>query len=253
MSSHPPQHHDGRHPTFKQYVVIAIILFVITAIEFAIIVPDQLRGHAISIPPLVILSALKFAIVVMFYMHLKFDSRTFTVVFVAGLALAFMVGAAVLGLFGSFQPEPRSFAAANAVPYLGHGVVDGPHETGEPSPPEAGEAPAPPPPPESGPGDLVDQGQTLFTGKGTCNVCHTIEGVSSGMVGPDLTHIGTDADTRKPDMSASEYLHESIRQPEAFVATGVERAIPGVMTTALTSSLSDQEVTALVEFLLAQK
>ena len=31
MSTHPPEHHDSRHPTFKQYATIAIILFVITA------------------------------------------------------------------------------------------------------------------------------------------------------------------------------------------------------------------------------
>jgi hypothetical protein len=41
--------------------------------------------------------------------------------------------------------------------------------------------------------------------------------------------------------------------PEAFVAEGVERAIPGLMTSALTASLSDADVQALVEFLLAQK
>ena len=73
------------------------------------------------------------------------------------------------------------------------------------------------------------------------------------MVGPDLTHIGTDAATRKPGVSAHDYITESIREPEAFVAEGVERAIPGLMTSALTASLSDDEVAALVDFLLMQK
>lgn len=101
--------------------------------------------------------------------------------------------------------------------------------------------------------DLVAQGQALFTGKGGCLACHTIEGLTAGLVGPDLTHIGAGAAGRKPGLSARAYIDESIRQPEAFVASGVERAIPGLMTSALTASLSDSEVDALVEFLLAQK
>lgn len=107
------------------------------------------------------------------------------------------------------------------------------------------------PPTGDGGGDA--DGQTLFTGKGICATCHTIEGVATGLIGPDLTHIGTDAATRQPGVSAQDYLTESIRQPEAFVAEGVERAIPGLMTSAITASLSDDEVGALVEFLLAQK
>jgi hypothetical protein len=54
-------------------------------------------------------------------------------------------------------------------------------------------------------------------------------------------------------MSAQAYITESIRDPEAFVATGVPRAIPGVMTRAITAGLSDSEVQGLVAFLLAQK
>ena len=83
--------------------------------------------------------------------------------------------------------------------------------------------------------------------------CHAVEGIASGMLGPDLTHIGTEAATRKPETSAHDYITESIKEPEAFVATDVERANPGIMTSALTSSLSDSDVEALVEFLLAQK
>ncbi len=74
-----------------------------------------------------------------------------------------------------------------------------------------------------------------------------------GLVGPDLTHIGTDAATRKPGVSAEAYIRESIREPDAFVAEGVARAIPGLMTSALTANLTDQQVEALVQFLLAQK
>ncbi len=98
-----------------------------------------------------------------------------------------------------------------------------------------------------------DDGEAIFTGSGGCAACHTIEGLTAGPIGPDLTHIGTDAGTRKPGVSPEAYIRESIREPEVFVAEGVERAIPGVMTAALTANLTDGQVDALVEFLLKQK
>ena len=98
-----------------------------------------------------------------------------------------------------------------------------------------------------------DDGEAIFTGSGGCSACHTIEGLTQGLVGPDLTHISTDAGTRKPGVSAEAYIRESIREPEAFVAEGVERATPGLMTAALTANLTDGQVDALVEFLLKQK
>ena len=104
-----------------------------------------------------------------------------------------------------------------------------------------------------GASDLVSQGKDIFTGGGGCGACHAIEGVSPGLVGPDLTHIGAEGGSRKPGLSANEYITESIRDPEAFVPTGVERAIPGIMTKGLTAGLSDGEVDALVAFLMEQK
>lgn len=129
----------------------------------------------------------------------------------------------------------------------------GPTPTTAPPAPSATTAPVPTTPPIPGDGGGDADGQALFNGKGTCLTCHTIEGVASGLIGPDLTHIGTDAATRQPGVSARDYITESIRKPEAFVAEGVERAIPGLMTSALTEGLSDEEVGALVEFLLAQE
>ena len=111
-----------------------------------------------------------------------------------------------------------------------------------------------PPPATDTPTVSLDDGDVIFTGSvGGCAVCHTIEGLTTGPVGPDLTHIGTDAGTRKPGVSAGDYIFESIREPEAFVAEGVERATPGLMTAALTANLTDGQVDALVEFLLKQK
>ena len=90
MSSDPGVH-ESRHPTLKQYVVIAIFLFAITIVEFVIILPVDFRGAGWTLAPLAILSAIKFAAVIFFYMHLKFENRLLTWVFLVGLALGFAV------------------------------------------------------------------------------------------------------------------------------------------------------------------
>ena len=86
-----------------------------------------------------------------------------------------------------------------------------------------------------------------------CYQCHRIEGLTEGLIGPDNTQIGTWAATRKPGLSAAEYIEESIRNPEVYVTEDVERATAGLMTTAITEGLTDEQVNALVAFLLAQK
>jgi cytochrome c oxidase subunit 4 len=109
---------SSKHPTFRQYIAVAIFLAFITAIEVIVIYIDTL--DAVMVPLLIALSTVKFAVVVMFYMHLKFEARLFTVLFVAGLALAFGVSISLLALFGSLHadPEPRDFAQEKAVPYV---------------------------------------------------------------------------------------------------------------------------------------
>ena len=93
--------HTSGHPTWRTYVVVGFILTVITAIEVAIFYIESLAG--VLIPALLLLSAIKFAIVVMFYMHLKFDSRIFARVFVAPLFLAALV---VIGMVLLFKVLP---------------------------------------------------------------------------------------------------------------------------------------------------
>ncbi len=91
--------HTG-HPTPKTYLIVAMILSAITAVEVAVFYATWL-GHGI-IPVLAILSTIKFAMVAMFYMHLRYDARLFSSLFVGGLALAFSVVFALIGLFKFF-------------------------------------------------------------------------------------------------------------------------------------------------------
>lgn len=96
------QHHtsEGHHPGPAKYVKIAAILCVITAIEVAVFYIPALAP--VLTPVLLMLSAAKFAIVAMYYMHLKFDSRLYTGFFCAGLVIAGSIMIALLGLFGKF-------------------------------------------------------------------------------------------------------------------------------------------------------
>ena len=101
MSEHETMHeaHAHAHPTAKKYVGIAIILTIITVIEVAIFyIPSM---HPFLPPVLLTLSALKFALVAMFYMHLKFDSRLFSWVFVVPMCFAAALTLALLALFAA--------------------------------------------------------------------------------------------------------------------------------------------------------
>ena len=83
--------HAGRHPGPKEYIRIAIILAAITAAEVAVYYIEGFKE--ILVPVLFFFSFVKFTLVVLWFMHLRFDSRTYARFFVMGLS-----GAAVLYL-----------------------------------------------------------------------------------------------------------------------------------------------------------
>ncbi len=91
---------EHAHPGAKQYVGIAVVLTVITAIEVAVFYIPEL--HFALVPILLTLSALKFGLVAMFYMHLKFDHRLFSWLFVVPMMIAIVVILALMALFGHF-------------------------------------------------------------------------------------------------------------------------------------------------------
>ena len=90
-------HDDHQHAGYGLYLVIALVLTVITALEVAIFYIPALES--VIVPLLLVLSAGKFVLVVMFYMHLKGDSPVFSWVFVAPMSLAIFVVAALIVLF----------------------------------------------------------------------------------------------------------------------------------------------------------
>jgi caa(3)-type oxidase subunit IV len=100
MTSHAPApEHAHDHPTPGTYAKIGLVLFVLTALEVGLYeftfgesagaMGQQLKPF--FIPLLLLLSAVKFALVAMYYMHLKNDSKLFSGVFVFPLIIAAVV------------------------------------------------------------------------------------------------------------------------------------------------------------------
>jgi hypothetical protein len=84
--------------------------------------------------------------------------------------------------------------------------------------------------------------------------CHTIEIVSTGAVGPDLTNIATVAATRVEGQTAEEYITESILDPNAHIAPDCPTGPcpdPSVMPATFGEQLSDEQLTNLVLYLLS--
>ena len=82
------------------YVRIAAILAAITALEVATYYVDL---GALFLPSLLIMMAVKFYIVVSFFMHLRYENKLFSWVFYAGLYLAMIVYGIFLATFHFFS------------------------------------------------------------------------------------------------------------------------------------------------------
>jgi cytochrome c oxidase subunit 4 len=91
------QQSAGAHATVGTYLRVAAALVIITLIEVGIFYVPAFQSALV--PVLLFLSAVKFTLVVMFYMHLKFDNRFFSFLFGGPLLLAALVVISLLFLF----------------------------------------------------------------------------------------------------------------------------------------------------------
>jgi cytochrome c oxidase subunit 4 len=120
----------AEYPRDKLYVITAVFLAVITAIEIVVSeVPDFPLwswggdSNAGVITLLMILMAVKFLTVAYVFMHLRWDKPLLGRVFFAGLVLAVVVYIAVMFMFNIFssdvpQAEPQNFPFAPGEPAL---------------------------------------------------------------------------------------------------------------------------------------
>jgi cytochrome c oxidase subunit 2 len=97
--------------------------------------------------------------------------------------------------------------------------------------------------------DSVEGQRGLFLAQG-CGACHTLtDAGAEGQVGPDLDGVGQRAGERLPGLDAQAYIRQSILDPNAYVVEGFPE---GVMPQNFGEKLSNDEINALVQFLLKQ-
>ena len=270
-SAHETEHGGGGgHPSLKQYIFIAILLFAITIVEFVIIMDfpgeaEKVISDALGEPSttilLFLLSGIKFAIVILFYMHLKFDNKFFFWVFIAGMVLAVMVGLALIGLFTAIKGGDLR---ADDAPYVQCGFD---HELGA-----HGEnvCPTPVPQPTSTPHPVVPTivytapvvaaavplvadvsgppdaglGEQLYIQYG-CNACHTTDGTA--LTGPTWQGLYGSQEELADGTSVTvddEYIKESIQDPNAKITAGFTA---GLMPTTL--GVKDEEIPHIIEYM----
>jgi cytochrome c oxidase subunit 4 len=105
MADHAPgtaghAHEGDHHPTWSTYWKVALILTIITAVEVSAFYIPAWETSWIYVPSMLIMSAAKFAIVVLFYMHLKYDHKLFSTLFTGPFLIAALTLVALLFLFG---------------------------------------------------------------------------------------------------------------------------------------------------------
>lgn len=97
-------HADGHeHPTWSTYWKIAVILFVITAVEVSAFYIPAWETSWIYVPSMLTLSTIKFVLVVMYYMHLKYDHKLFRSLFTGPLIVAALTLVGLMFLFSKLS------------------------------------------------------------------------------------------------------------------------------------------------------
>jgi ferredoxin/cytochrome c551/c552 len=94
-------------------------------------------------------------------------------------------------------------------------------------------------------GRRLFNGDTLGANTG-CRVCHSLE-PDVRLVGPSLAGVAARAGQQAPDLTAAEYLRQSILEPNAHVVEGFPA---NQMPPTYAETLTDQQVSDLVGFLL---
>jgi len=89
------------HASVQTYVRVAVVLGILTAIEIGALYVPGLPKHLL-VTLLLVFSVLKFALVVAFFMHLRYDNKVLTALFVGPLLIAMIIILALMALFGSY-------------------------------------------------------------------------------------------------------------------------------------------------------
>jgi cytochrome c2 len=105
-----------------------------------------------------------------------------------------------------------------------------------------------------------ERGQEVYEDRNRtrCTQCHTLDG-SNIRGGPSLLGISERAGDRKPEMSAVDYLQQSLLDPSAYIVEGFEDKMkmyqvvdPDEVDFLLPGMLTQEELDDLTAFLLTQ-
>lgn len=109
----------GHHPSERKYVMVAIFLAVLTAIEVGLYYVEL--HQALTNAILLALAAFKFATVLLYFMHLRFDNPILRRLFVSGFVLAASIYLAVLAMQHALTGElvATSFAVMTGLSLAG--------------------------------------------------------------------------------------------------------------------------------------
>lgn len=92
-------HAHEEHPTWSTYWKVALVLTIITAVEVSAYYIPSWETSWVYVPSMLAMSAVKFFIVVMYYMHLKYDHKIFRALFTGPLMVASLTLIGLLFLF----------------------------------------------------------------------------------------------------------------------------------------------------------
>lgn len=95
-----PSGHAEAHASNRTYIGVAAVLAVLTALEVMVFYLPALAS--VLIPILIVLMLAKFILVVLFFMHLKYDSPLLAGLFTGPLLVSTAVVLAMLALYGYF-------------------------------------------------------------------------------------------------------------------------------------------------------
>lgn len=122
-------------------------------------------------------------------------------------------------------------------------------ETATPAATETAVTPAPSPTPRPVPGSTAEE---ILVNAG-CSSCHAIGPIGEGhKVGPDLSAIGYQATGRIPDVSATDYIQQSILEPNYALAPACPNGpcLPNIMPQDYSQRLTSAQVELIVDYLL---
>jgi len=106
--------------------------------------------------------------------------------------------------------------------------------------------------PAAGEGSSNDAAAAIT--KAGCGACHTIPGIPGavGSLGPNLSNIGVAAAGRIKGYTAEQYIHQSIVDPNAFIAPNCPTGacLPNVMPQNFGDRLNVDEIDTIVRYLL---